>query len=269
MSASKKEKDEGKDSPPPAAVREMGRRLEEALELEVSPVGVRLLPEDSCFPSSALPLRQHRYCQAVMRARHGEEVALDGEGLACPAAARAFGFRPLPANLESGKGLVGFGIVADPEVGAAMFRNMPRLEAGAVGLLHLFPLEAAPETPDIVLVEDEVERLMWLALAYVHATGGERVQANTAVLQAVCADGTIVPYREGRLNLTYGCYGCREATDILGQEALVGFPVSLLEPLVSHLEFLKEKAMPASRSKRALQALREREPLPHPQTGGG
>jgi uncharacterized protein (DUF169 family) len=256
-------------NPDPARIRDLGRRLKDALVLENSPVGVRLLPEGSLLPSGAQPLRKHRYCQAVMRARHGEEVVLDGEGLACPAAARAFGFRPLPENLESGKGLVGFGIVSDPTVGRAMFKAMPRLDPGAVGLLHLFPLEDAPDTPDVVLVEDEVERLMWLALAYVHATGGERVQASTAVLQAVCADATLIPYTEGRLNLTYGCYGCREATDILRQESLVGFPVSLLEPLVSHLEFLQEKAMPVSRSKRALQALREREPLRHPQTAGG
>lgn len=261
-------RDEG-GGPDPARIRDLGRRLKDALVLEASPVGVRLLPEGALPPSGALPLRQHRYCQAVMRARHGEEVVLNGEGLACPAAARAFGFRPLPANLESGKGLVGFGIVSDPTVGQAMFNAMPRLDPGSVGLLHLFPLEAAPETPDVVLVEDEVERLMWLALAYVHATGGERVQASTAVLQAVCADATILPFLEQRLNLTYGCYGCREATDILRPESLVGFPVFLLEPLVSHLEFLQEKAMPASRSKRALQALREREPLSHPHAAGG
>jgi uncharacterized membrane protein len=72
----------------------------------------------------------------VMRAGHGEEAVLDGSGLACPAAARVFGFRPLPANLESGQGLVGFGIVSDPGVGAAMFEDMPHLEPGSLELLR-------------------------------------------------------------------------------------------------------------------------------------
>lgn len=74
---------------------------------------------------SGMRLQQHRYCQALMKARHGEIVSLDASGIACPAAAAAFGFRPLPEGLKSGQGLVGFGIVSDPEVGRKMFENMP------------------------------------------------------------------------------------------------------------------------------------------------
>ena len=63
-------------------------------------------------------VQRHRYCQALMKARRGERVMLEADELACPAAARAFGFRPLPPALQTGKGLVGFGIVAEPESGA-------------------------------------------------------------------------------------------------------------------------------------------------------
>jgi len=231
-----------------------------SLELNGSPVGVRLVPTGSGLPADVPRLRHHRYCQAVMLARRGGVVVLDGAGLACPAASRVFGFKPLPAQLESGKGLVGFGIVARPEVGARMFERMPRLDAGSLAGLHLFPLDRSPAVPDVVLVEDEIEKLMWITLAYMHATEGERVTASTAVLQAVCADATVVPFREQRLNLTYGCYGCREATDIARNETLVGFPVSFLARIVTHLEYLGRQAIPTSRSKRALRALTDREP---------
>ena len=76
------------------------------------------------------PVRGHRYCQALMKARHGESVLLEPAGLSCPAAAAAFGFRPLPPQLANGKGLVGFGIVADEAVGKRMFAGMPRLADG-------------------------------------------------------------------------------------------------------------------------------------------
>ncbi len=238
-----------------AMVRSFGARLIAHLELNGSPVGVRMLPRAADRPAGAIRLEHHRYCQAVMEARRGREVLLDGNGLACPAASRVFGFKPLPPQLESGKGLVGFGIVARAEVGARMFERMPRLEAGSLECLHLFPLERASAVPDVVLVEDEIEKLMWITLAYLHATGGERVTGTTAVLQAVCADATIVPHLEQRLNFTYGCYGCREATDIGRNESLVGFPGTWLEPIAQHLEFLTRQAMPTSRSKRALHAL--------------
>lgn len=175
-------------------VRMAGSRMGTILGLKGSAVGVRLLLEGAAPPQGALRLHQHRYCQAVMRARHGESVLLDAGGIACPAAAAAFGFRPLPDGLRSGKGLVGFGIVADMSVGARMFAGMPRLEEGRLQGLHCFPLDRAQDPPDIVVVEDTVEKLMWLLLASLHASGGERVQSSTAVLQAICVDATLIPY---------------------------------------------------------------------------
>src|ERR1035438_9522002 len=47
--------------------------------------------------------------------------------MSCPAAAAAFGFRPLSKALKSGRGLIGFGIVSDASVGEKMFQDMARL----------------------------------------------------------------------------------------------------------------------------------------------
>lgn len=97
---------------------------------------------------------------------------------------------------------------------------------------------------------------MWISLAYLHATGGERVQSSTAVLQATCVDSTIIPYLENRLNLGYGCYGCRDATDLGANETVLGFPAPMLPAIMKHLEYLAQKAIPASRSKKAWAALK-------------
>lgn len=237
-----------------------GEQLKALIGLSSSAVGVRFLTNGQ-QPDGARVLKKHRYCQALMRARRGESVLLDETGIACPAAAAAFGFRPLPGGLQTGKGLVGFGIVADEVVGRRMFEAMPRLEPGRIQRLHLFPLEQAEYAPDVVVVEDEVENLMWISLAYLHATGGERVQSSTAVLQATCVDATLIPYLEGRLNQGFGCYGCRDATDLGSNETVLGFPAAMLPAIVEHLEYLAQKAMPASRSKKAWAALEDREPL--------
>lgn len=244
-----------------------GARMRAILGLSGAPVGVRFLT-DGERPDQAQVLEQHRYCQGLMLARRGESVLLDEEGIACPAAAAAFGFRPLPEGLRSGKGLVGFGIVADEEVGRRMFEAMPRLERGSIRALHLFPLgpaddgnhQATAGVPDVVVVEDEVEKLMWISLSYLHATGGDRVSSSTAVLQATCVDSTIIPYLERRLNQSYGCYGCRDATDLEGEEAALGFPATMLPEVVEHLEYLARKAIPTSRSKKVWRALQTRNP---------
>jgi uncharacterized protein (DUF169 family) len=239
--------------------RELGSRLVEILGLSRSPVGVRFLGPDDSFPAGSVTLKSHRFCQALMKARSGVDVLLDAEGIACPAAASAFGFKPLPPGLESGKGLVGFGIIADEAVGRRMFEGMSRLEPGSVKALHIFPLDKADYTPEVVVVEDQVEKLMWLALAYLRSTGGERIEGSTAVLQATCVDCTVIPYLENRMNLSYGCYGCRDATDISPDETVLGFPADFLPAIVDNLEHLSTKAIPASRSKGALANLGSRE----------
>jgi uncharacterized protein (DUF169 family) len=235
-------------------IRKLAQRMQSILELSAPAVGVSFLTE-APKPGTAIALTQHRFCQALMRARHGEIVSLDAEGIACPAAAAAFGFRPLPEGLRNGKGLVGFGIVQKEEVGRAMFDGMSRLPPGQVKILLIFPLPDAPSVPDVIVVEDTVERLMWINLAYLNYTGGQRVSASTAVLQATCVDAAIIPYLEQRLNFSFGCYGCRDATDLTGSETVLGFPVGCLESIVDHLEYLSQKAIPTSRSKKAHSAL--------------
>jgi uncharacterized protein (DUF169 family) len=236
-----------------------GEQLRSILDLETSAVGVSLIDDDRPLTESYSPLQQHRYCQALMKARHGEKVSLNREGIACPAAAAAFGFKALPEALRTGQGLVGFGIVQNPSVGKRMFEQMPRIEPGKIQRIELFPLEQADQNPDIIVIEGNIEQLMWVNLAYLNVMDGDRLTGSTAVLQATCVDATIIPFMEQRLNFGFGCYGCREATDMERSESVVGFPVKLLNSLVIQLAHLSQKAMPNSRQKRAYQNLQNRQ----------
>lgn len=231
------------------------RDLGALLGLRTEPVAVFLLPPGP-VPAEwdgASRLKGHRWCQALMRARHGQTVLLDAEGIACPAAAAAFGFKPLPEGLAKGSGLVGFGIVMDPAVGREMFRGMTRLAPGSVGTLAACPLRLAPRTPDVVVLEGPPEVLMWVALADLNAAGGARRQGDTAVLQATCVDAVVIPHVQQRLNFSLGCYGCREATDLGPDETVLGFPGSRLPAIHAALEALNAKAVPRSRAKAVYQ----------------
>ncbi len=197
-----------------------------------------------------------RFCQALMLARHGKRSVICEKNLVCSAAARAFGLRPLPKPQKTGKGLVGFGITVKEEAGKKMFEGMTVFEERNLERIEVFPLKEARKEPDVVIVEDEVEKLMWIVLASMHNHGGERVCGSIAVLQATCVDATMIPYVEQRLNFNFGCYGRRDATDIGPGEAIVGFPIDDLAAIVTHLEYLNKKAMPHSREKHALAALK-------------
>ncbi|HII75937.1 MAG TPA: hypothetical protein HA264_02605 [Methanolinea sp.] len=234
-------------------IRKNGKRMKEILGLHGSPIGVRIIRKDASEASLESCSDEHmRFCQALMRARHGMKTVICKENLACPAAARAFGFKPLPEPLKTGKGLIGFGITGKEEVGVRMFEGMTVFDEATIDRIEVFPLEEARKEPDVVVVEDEVEKLMWIVLSSMHSRGGERVRGSTAVLQATCVDATIIPYREQRLNFNFGCYGCRDATDIGPGEAILGFPIDNLSAIVTHLEYLNKKALPHSRGKHAL-----------------
>lgn len=236
-------------------------RVREVVGLDTQLVGVLLQgPDDDPGPyADWQQVQSHRYCQALMKARHGEKVVLMPEEISCPAAASVFGVAPLPEGLASGRGLKGFGIVQEDETGAEMFRGMTRLPAGRVARIVLAPVQDLPEPPDVVVVEGTVESLMWLLLADLNLARGKRRTGDTAVLQATCVDATLIPYVEGRLNFSLGCYGCREATDIGPGEAVVGFPGAMLGDICRMVEYLAEKAIPKSRSKSALARIGQRE----------
>jgi uncharacterized protein (DUF169 family) len=237
----------------------MAAKAKTILGLNSFPVGVKFIFSEKEIPEKGERLSGHRYCQALMKARHGAHVLLDAEGIACPAAAAAFGFKPLPMPLKSGKGLVGFGIVEDENTGKTMFEGMTTLPQGELKTLYLFPLETATMDPDIVVVEDETEKLMWIALAHLNVQGGRRVESSTAILQAACVDATLIPFVQQRFNMSMGCYGCRDATDIGTNETVLGFPFSEFKAIVESLEFLDQKAIANSRGKNALAILKRKD----------
>jgi len=238
--------------------QEMAMEVKAILGLNSFPVGVKFIFSEQDIPTNSQRLSSHRYCQAVMKARYGAHVLLDAEGIACPAAAAAFGFKALPMPLKSGKGLVGFGIVNKENTGKTMFEGMTTLPQGGLKTLYLFPLETATINPDIVVVEDETEKLMWIALAHLNVQGGRRVESSTSILQAVCVDATLIPFVKQRFNMSMGCYGCRDATDIGTNETVLGFPFKEFKAIVENLEFLNQKAIANSRGKNALAMLKRK-----------
>ncbi|MGB9696547.1 MAG: DUF169 domain-containing protein [Ignavibacteria bacterium] len=240
-------------------IQSESEKIKQILGLTTSLVGVKFIFNESEIPNEVEKLTGHRYCQALMKARHGKHVLLDAEGIACPAAAAAFGFKSLPDGLKTGKGLVGFGIVNEEITGKTMFEGMTTLPPGKLKALYLFPLEIATIEPDIVVVEDETEKLMWIALANLNIKKGKRVESSTAILQATCVDATLIPYIEQKFNMSMGCYGCRDATDICPNETVLGFPFKDFSDIGKSLVFLSKKAIPNSRSKNAYALLKRKE----------
>jgi uncharacterized protein (DUF169 family) len=151
----------------------------------------------------------------------------------------------------------GMGIFGSPAAAKNTLDSMPRLEMGKYQMVACCPLGQTPFEPDIVVIESAVEHLMWVALAQVFETGG-RLEFSTAILQATCVDGTIIPFLTQNIHASLGCYGCREATNMAESECVIGFPIKDLDNIVTSLERLNEKAIPRVRGKAIYKALLDR-----------
>ena len=136
--------------------------IKDILNLKTSPVAVYLLKndEDKKNFSEWEHSSGSRYCQTLMKARHGQSLVMDGGDFACPASCRAFGFKNLPAPLQSGAGLIGFGIVNNQDTGRIMFEGMTYLNMNQIDLIAICPLEHAPKMPDVIVIEGQVEQLV-------------------------------------------------------------------------------------------------------------
>lgn len=230
--------------------------MQEILGMSTSPVAVKFYEGFTHLPGYELP-EKRRYCQVLMEARRGKRVLLTPENIACPAAAWALGFKEPPPVLVSGEMPASMGIFGNPDAVVHTFSTMQRLEMGKYKMVAVCPLGEAPWEPDVVVVESLAEHLMWIALAHVFHTGG-RLHFDTAVLQATCVDVTITPFVQQRLNMSIGCYGCREATDLAEGECVLGFPAKYLDGIVESLQALRKKALPRVRGKNVYKALLER-----------
>ena len=229
--------------------------LKKILELKWSPVGVRLVKSHETLetiPSEST--RRLRYCQLLMEAKKGTSATLTKDNIACPAAAAAFGLLPLPEKISTGEMLYTLGLFGSKEAAARTIAQMPRVEQGRIKAVAAAPLEEAKFTPDVVIIEDKPEKAMWINLASIYETGGRR-SFNSAVFQACCVDVTVIPYLTKYVNVSLGCYGCRDATDIADDECLIGIPNEKLKEAIMALEGLSKKAMPEARQKRVYNQL--------------
>jgi uncharacterized protein (DUF169 family) len=224
--------------------------LRELLKLKWSPIGVKLVKNDNDLDDVPERVAQRlRYCQLLMEAKKGKSATLTRENIACPAAAAALGLSPLPEKIRSGEMLEALGLFTSREAAAITMAQMPRIEQGKVKAVAAAPLEEAKFTPDVVIIEDQPEKIMWVNLATIHKEGG-RLSFNSAVFQACCVDVTVIPYLTKKVNVSLGCYGCRDATDITEDECLVGIPFEQLGEILESIEALSKKAMPQARGKR-------------------
>ena len=89
---------------------------------------------------------------------------------------------------------------------------------------------------------------MWLSMATSYYTG-HRHDFHASGYNAQCVETTLIPLTSGEINISFGCYGCRAATDVAEDMMFMGLPVDKLPIVAQGLTELAKKAIPDSRMK--------------------
>lgn len=233
--------------------RDLSQRLKGLLNLEEEAVGLKLLSDNSSV-SGYLSDKRYTFCQFIMRAREGNKLLATADNIACANGASALGFLPVPDKLLSGEFLYHLGTF-QKEGAQKTMELMPRFKQQQFSGIALAPLPEVDFDPDIIILETVPEHLMWLSLATIYQNGG-RLQFTSSISNGTCVDTVVVPFLTQKLNVTLGCYGCRNATSISSEHLLAGLPGNQIQGIVDNLQMLSEKAMPRTRAKKAYARLK-------------
>ncbi len=224
------------------------RALMEILRLRWSPVAITLIPAGAPLPTVPQPREKLRYCQSLMAARRGKTLLMPARCHACPDGTTILGLTEMPAKLASGELYIRFGKLASLEAARQMIAERPRLAPRSIQATLVAPLAEAVLPPQVVAVIAQPEQMMWLCMAASFYTG-RRFDFQASGYNAQCVETTLIPYTSGKLNISFGCYGCRASSDVGDDLMFMGIPVAEMPGLVQGLAALGKKAIPDSRAK--------------------
>jgi len=222
--------------------------LMHVLGLRWNPVAINLIPAGAPLPAVPTPREKLRYCQSLMAARKGKSFLMPARCHACPDGTSILGLTEIPTKLASGELYIRFGKLASLEAARQMVAERPHLQPRSIQATLVTPLARASLPPDIVAVIAKPEQMMWLCMAASFYTG-KRFEFKVSGYNAQCVETTLIPYSSRKINISFGCYGCRASSDISDDLMFMGIPSGEMSGLVLGLEALGKKAIPDSRAK--------------------
>ena len=227
---------------------EWQRVIMEKLGLRWQPVAVSLIDKDEPLPDVPLPPENQRFCQAMMAARRGASILMPPHRHSCPDGTSIFGMTGVPEKLATGEIYVLFHKVVNAEAAARMVAERPTLPPKSRRAPYVAPLAKTVRKPEVVVVTGTPEQMMWLCMSMSYYSG-HRFDFHASGFNSMCVEAVLYPLTEQEPNITFGCYGCRAATDVAEDMMFMGLPVDKLPIVAQGLTELAKKAIPDSRMK--------------------
>ena len=227
---------------------EWQRVIMDKLGLRWQPVAVSLIDKDELLPDVPMPPENQRFCQAMMAARRGASILMPPHRHSCPDGTSIFGMTGVPEKLATGEIYVLFHKVVNAEAAARMVAERPTLPPKSRRATYVAPLAKTVREPEVVVITGTPEQMMWLCMSMSYYSG-HRFDFHASGFNSMCVEAVLYPLTEQEPNITFGCYGCRAATDLGEDMMFMGLPVDKLPIVAQGLTELATTAIPDSRMK--------------------
>jgi len=224
------------------------KTIMEKLGLRWYPVAVGLIDKDELLPDVPMPPENLRFCQAMMAARRGASILMPPFKHSCPDGTSIFGMTGVPKKLATGEIYVLFHKLDNAEAAAQMVAERPTLPPKSRRATYVAPLSKTVRKPEVVVFTGTPEQMMWLCMSMSYYTG-HRFDFHASGYNSMCVEAVLYPLMENEPNITFGCYGCRAASDIGEDMMFMGIPLDKIPTVVQGLTELSVKAIPHSRMK--------------------
>ena len=245
--------------------KSLTKKFTEKLELEYDPVGVYLIPTEHSeryeefFTDILKPDGKLTYCQAVQTVRgvsnysglaeRPHALMLKAENFLCSAGAANLGFYELPEPINSGER----DFLLRRFYSLAASKNtrdlIPHFKAGSTAAAIVFELSAAPVDPQVVMIFGTPAQILSLEGPYVMRTGG-RIYADLLGTCGICAELTVSPILNRKMNISTLCGGARTHAFKDPSEMGAGIPGEefpwLVEDLLNRQSIPKRQDLPAA-----------------------
>lgn len=219
------------------------------LTLRWSPVAVRLLRPGEEVPAGMTePAEPLRYCQSIIAARRGHHLYMPPHRHSCPDGTGILGLVEMSDRLRSGELYLLFKKLPDLKTAQEMIAVRPEFPAGTFTATLVAPLEEANYEPDVVIFTLLPEQAMWICSSATYAGFG-RQNYQTSSYNSNCAYLTVQVMQNNELNMSFGDYGGRAASEIGDDEVYLSVPYGKLPAMAAAIKQLAKKSIPEERRK--------------------
>ena len=208
------------------------------------PLGVKFVKDIDELPEKAV--RPAKYgikislCQWVTMARRwGRVLGAAAEDINCSPCSAALGLKRLASNTHLAEYFLDMGYFPSMELAESATTQLAPVPFGKIGGIAVFPLEAAPVDPDIVLVYGTPAQMARLAAGYLY-NHGELVESKTTGFGISCLSA-VKPHFTGKPAFVHPGRGERILAGTDESEMFFTFPAKYCESLLDGLMKTHEK----------------------------